>query len=187
MLHSAVRKESGFSLIETMAIIVVVGVLSAIIAPSFSAGAERRKLDDAIAQLQGAIQETQQQSIRQSQACSITIDANALTVTTTSSPSNCLPTGSRSLNNSGLSSNSGQSNGFAMATDAASTTPTIAFTFRGTTSTANVFVLYKPNSSIPMRCLAVSQGIGIIRIGQYNSLTNPPITVSASNCQTTAQ
>ena len=188
MLHSAVRpKDLGFSLIETMVIIVIVGVLGAIATPSFLAGADRRKLDDAMAQLQGAIQEAQQQSIRQSQACSITIDTNALTVAETTSGSRCLPTGIRTLNDSGLSSNFGPSNGFAMMTDAASTTPAIAFTFRGTTSTANVFVLYKPNSTIPMRCLAVSQGIGILRIGTYYSPTNPPTSISASNCQTTAQ
>jgi prepilin-type N-terminal cleavage/methylation domain-containing protein len=187
MLRLAVRKETGFSLIEAMVTVVIVGIFGAIAAPSFSAWSDRYKLDNALAKLQGALQEVQQQSIRTSQPCSVTIDTTALTVASTSGYANCLPTGSRSLNNTGLSSNSTQSAGFAMVTDAVNTTPAIAFTFRGTTSTVNVFVVYKPNSSIPMKCLAISQGIGMIRIGRYNSPSNPPASVSASNCETKAQ
>ncbi len=188
MLRLAVRKESGFTLIEAMVTVAFISILGAIAAPSFSAWADRKNIDNALTQLQGALQEVQQQSIQISQLCSVAIDTNALTVSATSGYSNnCLPTGSRNLNNTGLSSSGTQSAGLAMATDAASTTATIAYTLRGTTSNANVFVLYKPNSSIPMRCLAISQGIGIIRIGNYVSTSNPPTSVSAGNCQTSAQ
>jgi prepilin-type N-terminal cleavage/methylation domain-containing protein len=187
VLHLVVRKEAGFTLPEVMVMIVVFGVFCAIAAPSFSAWSDRYKLDNALAQLQGALQEVQQQSIQKSQTCSVTIDTTALTVSTTSGFTNCLPTGVRSLNNTGLSSNSSQSAGFAMATDAANTTPTVTFNYRGTTSNVNLFVVYKSNTSLPMRCLAISQGIGIMRVGTYNSPSNPPSSVTASNCQTKSQ
>jgi prepilin-type N-terminal cleavage/methylation domain-containing protein len=187
MMRLAAHKESGFTLIEWLVTIVIGGVFAAVLAPSFSTWADKYRLDNASTQLQGALKEVQQQSIRISQSCSVTIDTSTATISTTTGFTNCLPSGSRDLNNQGVSSGGTTSNGVAIATDSASVAPTVAFTFRGSTSTANVFVLYKPNSTIPMKCLAISQGLGIIRIGRYNSASNPPTSVSASNCQTTAQ
>jgi prepilin-type N-terminal cleavage/methylation domain-containing protein len=187
MLRLAAHRNSGFTLIETLVVVVMAGILAAIAAPSFLTWSDRYKLDNALALLQGALQEAQQQAIRKSQTCSITIDTSAVTISESTTGSSCLPTGSRDLNNKGLSSGSSLGAGLAMATDSASTTPSITFTFKGTTSTANVFVLYKPNSTLPMKCLAISQGIGIVRIGHYSSTANPPTAVSAANCNTSAQ
>lgn len=187
MLRLAAPRNLGFTLIENLVLVVVAGVLAAIAAPSFSTLSARYQLDNGLVSLQGALQEAQQQAIRKSQTCSVTVDTSAVTVSQTTAGSSCLPTGSRDLNNKGLSSGSSLGAGLAMATDSASTTPTITFTFKGTTSTANVFVLYKPNSTLPMKCLVISQGIGIMRIGRYSSAANPPTAISAANCNTSAQ
>ncbi len=62
MQFSNARTNSqGFTLIELIIILFIVGILSAIAAPSFLGLLNRGKVNNAVAQVQGALQEAQRE------------------------------------------------------------------------------------------------------------------------------
>jgi prepilin-type N-terminal cleavage/methylation domain-containing protein len=75
MRRSNVRKSKnkGFSLIETLIIVVIVGILAAIAIPSFVGSFDRVQLNQAVVEVRGILQEAQRQAIRKSQPCGVTI------------------------------------------------------------------------------------------------------------------
>ena len=66
----------GFTLIETMIILAVVGILSAVAAPSFASLLDSIKVDQAVTNVQNILQDTQRQAIRTSQVCAVQIPKN---------------------------------------------------------------------------------------------------------------
>lgn len=65
------RHQVGFTLIETLVIILVVGVLAALSAPSFTALMDSIRVDQTIVEVRTALQSTQRQAIRGTQVCSV--------------------------------------------------------------------------------------------------------------------
>jgi type II secretory pathway pseudopilin PulG len=63
----------GFTLIETLVIIVVMGVLAAVSAPSFIGLMDNLRVDQTIVEVRAALQTTQRQAIRRSQVCSVAL------------------------------------------------------------------------------------------------------------------
>lgn len=174
------KAEQGFTLIETTIIVMIVGILSAIAAPSYLAYNNKRKVNDAVVKVKGALQEVQREAIRKSRLCSVDFITDITTNPTTykiTSP--CLVTGDRTL-----------LKGVAMANNIEGT---IKFSFRGnaafdvtpsvgSTDTSGKIILF--NSGPPIsnkKCIAISQGIGIIRTGNYGGLTND-VGITSSNC-----
>jgi prepilin-type N-terminal cleavage/methylation domain-containing protein len=97
MLPCNVRlSNKGFTLIETLVIIVIVGVLAAIAAPSFLTWYSKVKINNALAELEGALKEAQREAIRKSQNCTVTVPGGSNPVLT-ASPTNCFVTGDRTL------------------------------------------------------------------------------------------
>lgn len=71
-----VRKHSqnkGFSLIEILIVVIIIGVLTAIAIPGFVGSFDRVKLNQAVVEVRGILQEAQRQAIRKSQPCGVTI------------------------------------------------------------------------------------------------------------------
>ncbi len=86
MLLSNVRQtDRGFTLIETTIIVVIVGILSAISAPSFLSMFNKNKVNNAIAQVQGTLQEAQTEAIRRSKICRVGLSSSNQSMLT----SNC--------------------------------------------------------------------------------------------------
>lgn len=166
------RHNLGFSLPEVIAIVVILGILAALAAPSFFSWVNSRNLGDVMSQMEGALKEAQAEAIRKSQQCTLTITTSSVTAT----PPNCLPTGTRDLTQvSGSNVNLvAQQN----------TSPIeIQFSSKGSTTSSNIFVLFNPDQSQGMRCLAISSGIGIIRTGEFQG-PHPPQSIQATpeNC-----
>ena len=74
MLLFNVRKNNqGFTLIETMTVVIIISILGAITIPSFLAILNRNKVNNAIDQVRGALQEVQREAIRKNKICSVSL------------------------------------------------------------------------------------------------------------------
>lgn len=63
--------QKGFTLIETLIIVVVMGVLTAIATPSLMSVMDSAKINQTIAEVRGTLQEGQRQAIRNNQPCTV--------------------------------------------------------------------------------------------------------------------
>ncbi|MGR3273751.1 pilus assembly FimT family protein [Acaryochloris marina NIES-2412] len=169
------RKNRGFTLPEVLLIVIILGIFAALAAPSFLNWVNKKRVEDTLLQVEGAVKEAQAAAIRKSQTCELNISASSVT----SIPPNCLPTGTRDLTQiSGGSNATGVS---IIAKD----TEKITFSPKGTTTSSNIFVFYHPDQAQGMRCLAISSGIGIIRTGQFKGPHIPSTDdATSTNCQT---
>ncbi len=86
MLLCNVRNNNkGFTLIETLIIVVIIGILSAIAAPSFLSMFNKNKVNNALVQVRGALQEAQREAIRRSRRCQVGLSSGNQSMLT----SNC--------------------------------------------------------------------------------------------------
>ncbi len=61
--------KAGFTLIETLVIVVVIGVVTVIAAPNLVSMMERVKVDQSVAEVRGVLQSAQREAIRGGQPC----------------------------------------------------------------------------------------------------------------------
>ncbi len=164
MLLCNAHNNKGFTLIETLIIVIIIGILSAIVAPSFLGMLNRNKVNAALVQVQGALKEAQREAIRKNKSCTVTLDT-----TNNKFTASCLVTGESTLKDVAIrSSNS-----------------SIAFNFKGRTSSSSTIVIASSNSSVTkQKCLAIAAGIGIMRTGDYDETD---LTGTDSNKCTTSQ
>lgn len=85
-------RHSGFTLIEKVIIVAVVGILGAVAAPNISKLLDRVKLDQATKEVRSALDETQREAIRGNKSCIVTLNLVASEVT-----GSCLQAGNRRL------------------------------------------------------------------------------------------
>ena len=165
---------AGFTLIETIVVVLLIGIFAAIATPSYVSWYQTKKLDDALIQVDGAIREARHEAKESGQGCTVTINTGTgiISATTNSStPSNCLPTGNRNLNN--IASE------LRLSTDFISPSPKpLEFDYLNFSANEGVIVIYEPNTN-RQRCLVVSAGPGLIRTGFYQGNPNNP---TVSNC-----
>ncbi|MEO0376368.1 MAG: type II secretion system protein [Cyanobacteria bacterium P01_A01_bin.17] len=150
---------TGFTIAETSIILVIVGIVAAISGPSFIRWHQSKQLDDALTRLESALKESQREAIRRSQECTVDIP-EGINQTIAGS---CLIMGDRPLNQIRIQ-HSGANN-----------PSTVKFDFKGRNRGGNQSVtiaLSVPNSTVPHKCLAISNGIGLMRTGNYDPNTN---------------
>lgn len=143
----------GFTLTESIVIVVIIGIFAALSAPSFLGWLNQRKVDDALAKIEGAIKETQREAVKRSQDCTINIPKGVNQTITGS----CLSTGNRQINDVTIDHN-------------AVVDPwIITFDFKGLYQPPGRKLWVSiPNSSVQPKCLAISTGIGLMRTGNYD-------------------
>lgn len=149
-----------------MTIVVIVGILSAIAGPSFLGMLNRNKVNNALSEIQGALQQAQREAMRKSISCKVNLNNNTVTNDSKNS-SNCLVTGNRTL-----------PDGVVMVTNISGTPPQIDFSYRGTITLpdAGTIVLSSNDNPNLKKCLVISSPLGIIRTGNYNDSTTNSIT-----------
>lgn len=167
MLPSSVhRSDQGFTLIESLIIVLVIGILAAIAAPSFLATLNRSRVNDGLALVEGALKEAQREAIKKSKNCTVNI-ASGNNSTLTATPVDCLITGSRELKDVTIRRN----------------LSSITFNFKGgRTGSTGTVVVTLPSGAIQQKCLVIAPGIGIMRTGNYSD--DDTTGASADNCTT---
>lgn len=151
LLYYVRNKDRGFTLIEMITVIIIVGVIAAIATPNFLGLLNRNRANSAVSEIEGAIREAQRLAIRNGRSCTINITSATRTVSSPNSGSDrCL------LSNRVFDDN--------VTIDA---DETIIFSGKGNTTSAATIVVSTNNDTV-QRCVFVSSGLGLIRTGDYD-------------------
>ena len=186
MLHWNVRKtDRGFTLTEMLITVIVAGILAAISIPSLVGMFAQNKIKQSLAQVEGALKESQRQSMRRGIACKIKID----TVTVDGKPrrrvtvsdSEPISGVTRSYAGCLLSDRTLPQNIAISATTSFGSPPKIAFSHKGNTTSSGTIVFSSSDSSSGLKCLTISNGLGIIRTGDYTGDTS---SIDENDCDT---
>ncbi len=168
LLYNARRSDDGFTLIEMLTVIIIIGVIAAIAAPNFLGLLNRNRVNEAAQQIEGALKEAQRQAMRQGKQCRVDIDTANNIISNPAAPLNGCLLSNRNLNNLiQLNSN----------------TTTITFSGKGniTGATPPVLVVSIPNGTDLQKCIVLDSLLGSQRSGEYTGAI-PTSPVSAS-CQ----
>jgi prepilin-type N-terminal cleavage/methylation domain-containing protein len=194
---NSAKYESAFALIEILVAILLIGIFAAIAAPNLLSWIDSRRVEDVVAQIEGAIKETQSESIKRGQICNLVIEPARLTAI----PTNCLPRGERDLSRLGVKVLQSNQTGVGMVANfgippsisgappaPAGTLGIIRFSHRGTTFIQNgggVLTIFQRNNpdGARKRCVVVTSGIGIVRPGRY--VGGDPKNPVLGQCKTT--
>lgn len=157
----------GFTLIETLVSLIIVGVLAAIATPSLLAWYNNKKIEDVTAQVFGALEVARSGAIRQSTPCAITLQNKSIVP----SPASCVP--AQFAPSAAFVADANAN----IATEGAGGS-TITFSPRGTITIVedkSVIVIYDEDAPTQrkMKCIVVSSGVGLMRQGDYTA-SNPP-------------
>ena len=160
------NSDRGFSLIEMLVVVVLVGIVTIISVPGFLGLLSRYKVDKSLSTLEGAIKETQRQAIRQGRLCRVNINPNTNKIT--GNPTACLLE-TRTINSD-----------INIRTNLSGAIPNISFSHKGSTTKSGTVVVSSDYTD-RQKCFVISLGIGITRIGNY--IGSKTGSVSATKCQ----
>ena len=190
--------QRGFTLIEMIVIIAVIGILGAVAAPSFMAMMDGVKVTQTVTNLQTALQDTQRQAIRKNQICTVQVpqkngngngrgngDGNQNKIT-----GNCLTSGSPELSDNVNLATNMQSIVPVVPLPTVSSSNTVEVKF-GTLGSADFSILsavtlpllpidptgkvvaFVENPNVAKKCVAISSTLGLTRVGIYTGSTTP--------------
>jgi type II secretory pathway pseudopilin PulG len=191
---NARNKSRGFTLAEQLVIVAVMGVLVLLAVPNFMGVLDRVKLDQAITDVRGALQESQRQAIRLSQACVVTLNFARRQA---SGP--CLVTGNRTFperveivtnikptKEDGDDKDKGKGNDKIGIQLTFGVLGTAEFQIESTGSSGDpsgkiVFYLPKPGNK-DQKCIAISNTLGLTRVGVYSGSLKNSQEISDGMC-----
>jgi prepilin-type N-terminal cleavage/methylation domain-containing protein len=153
MLHSNANKDLGFTLIESLVVLAIVGIALAMAIPSSIAAINRAKLAQSIDLVVASLQEAQIEAIRRNKSCILTLDKVNRKI---SGQQGCLLSGDRILPDP-------------IDLDYTGASGEINYGIRGNTTTNKSVILKVRGNLNNARCLTVSAPLGMIRLGSYDS------------------
>jgi prepilin-type N-terminal cleavage/methylation domain-containing protein len=172
-LYNARKSNSGFTLVELLMTLIIVGVISALTVPNFLGLMSRNRVNDAALQIEGALKEAQRQAMRRGRQCTINIDTTTKILSNPPAPTNGCLLNARNLNSSvqlNFNPNSG----------------TLTFSGKGNIAgnVANpVIVVSMPNRTDQRKCAVLDGLFGVLRSGDYAIALNAGDTPEADRCQ----
>jgi prepilin-type N-terminal cleavage/methylation domain-containing protein len=173
------HKNRGFTLIEILISLLVIGTLAAVATPSFFGWLTAKNTEDVLTKLEGALKEAQSTAVKKNRSCTVmvgTTEIKAVKIDAATGAMSddfpCLPTGSRTVHSSAKN--------IALLGTAGSTGTPITFSLKGSTpitqTTEAILVRRTDIASDPkIKCLVISSGVGLIRTGKYSDSTIPTL------------
>ena len=175
--YNAHHNEDGFSLLELIVIVVFVGIIAAISAPSFIGLNQRNKVSQDLTSAENALLEAQRGAMRRGQNCVLSFSAPSVTPPTISSSSgNCLSQGMRTLYNVTMQVSTANTTLPAI-TD--TTSSSLTFNYLGQINSLTTIVLQHKSKSGDKKCIVISSPLGLIATGKYTGTSTTDIQ---SNC-----
>lgn len=170
-LYNVRRSNSGFTLVELLMTLIIVGVISALTVPNFLGLMSRNRVNEAALQVEGALKESQRQAMRMGRQCTMNISTITKIISNPPAPTNGCLLNTRNLNSSvQLNSNS----------------PTLTFSGKGNidrTSANPVLVVSMPNRTDQRKCVLLDGFFGVLRSGDYAIALNAGDIPEADRCQ----
>lgn len=156
MRHSNVSRNFGFSLLELLIVIAIVGILIAIAIPSLIAAQQRAQLAQATDLVVASLLQAQREAIRRNKSCTLTLDKIDRKIL---GQQGCLLSGDRTLPD-------------AIDLDYTGASGDIRYGIRGNTTSNKSVILAIKDSPNYTRCLTISAPLGLIRLGTYDLTTH---------------
>ncbi|MGL5875459.1 MAG: GspH/FimT family pseudopilin [Xenococcaceae cyanobacterium] len=167
MSFNRINKNSqGFTLIELLVVVIIVGIFAAIAIPNFLGLFSQVQVREGMGQVKGALKEAQRQAMRKGKRCkvkieTITIDGESRVRITTAEEAGFDYTGC-------LLSDRILPIGIAIRTTTPfGSPPKIVFSHKGNTTQSGTIITYSPNNTDEKKCMTISNGLGIMREGDY--------------------
>ncbi|MDJ0588552.1 MAG: prepilin-type N-terminal cleavage/methylation domain-containing protein [Pleurocapsa sp. MO_226.B13] len=174
LLYSVRKLDKGFTLLEMITVVIIVGVIAAIAAPNFLGLLNRNRVNEAIRQIEGGLKEAQKQAIRSGKQCTVNINANGLSNPMAAGVDGCL-LNNRVVNNL-VTLNSNRT--------------AIIFSGKGNITIDNatgnprpVLVAFMANGTDKQSCVVIQNTLGSMRTGEYTGDPSALGNNSSDNCQ----
>jgi prepilin-type N-terminal cleavage/methylation domain-containing protein len=163
--YTVLKKDKGFTLIETLIVVIILGVMGAVAGPGLKGWYDQNRVKEGFNQILNAFQQARSNSVRLSTSCTVTISSGTSAYSVAGSPSGCV------LETVLIS------NEVIKITKASGSLPaSIVFDYRGgTDASSNTTVVIErkngsgTNISGTGKCIVVSDPLGMIRFGDYSS------------------
>jgi prepilin-type N-terminal cleavage/methylation domain-containing protein len=176
-LYNVRKSNSGFTLVELLITLIIIGVIAVISVPNFLGLLNRNRVNEAAQQVEGAIKEAQRQAMRKGKICQIRFTStgtggNQRSIVKVSpdvgpvSYSGCL------LNNRELPSSVsfGLLSGATVLPVNSSNEIDLAFSNKGNPNVQGMMVISHPKV-ISQKCIQIEGVLGNILSGDYNTQT----------------
>jgi prepilin-type N-terminal cleavage/methylation domain-containing protein len=166
--YNAHHNEDGFTLLELMVVMIFVGILAAISAPSFIGLNQRNEVTQDVTNAENALLEAQRGAMRRGKDCTLSFSVSASGEPIISSSSdNCLSMGTRTLYNVSMN----------IYKDGTGAVSSLTFDYRGVvvdsanppndvTSPTTIVLQHNSNSG-QQKCIVISAPLGLIATGKY--------------------
>ncbi len=163
-----INSQSGFNLLEVLLVTIIIGIATAIAAPSLVASRQDNEAKEVFTQIKGALVQAQAEANRISGNCGITISATQVTRSSTASTDCRIDSFNIDSDVVGIESNNG------------GIPATVNYDFEGDTVARTLLISRKNRNGTIFRevgrCIVIANNLGMIRTGVYD-------TTASSNCR----